>query len=294
MRLLVLAVLLHAGIAVAQVADLGHRLPGGIGLDAGTQPEQGLYLADRFVWFASDRVHDRNGHTVPIENLDIDAFANAFGASGTLQVGDGYLDAAFSIPVTRVSLSADDPQASVDRLGLGDIYVQPFKLGVRGDHFDAVGGYSFYAPTSEGARSGLGRPQWSHQLSAGGTFFFDDVRGWRASALASYTVNGQKQGVDITRGDTIQIQGGVGGRVLGVVDLGLAGYALWQTTDDRGADLPPQVVGARERAFGLGPEVDVRLRALRSRLTARFEWDIDGEARPVGTILVAGLAFYLL
>ena len=174
-----LVVLLHAGIATAQVADLGHRLPGGVGLDAGTQPDQGVYVADRVVWFASDRVNDRNGNAVPIGNLDIDAYAEVVGVSGTLKLGAGYLGAAFALPIVRLSLSADDPQASLDRLDLGDIYVQPFKLGTRWDHVDAVAGYAFYAPTSQGARSGLGRPQWSHELSAGGTIFFDDARGWR-------------------------------------------------------------------------------------------------------------------
>jgi hypothetical protein len=48
--------------------------------------------------------------------------------------------------------------------------------------------------------------------------------------------------------------------------------------------------GARERAFGLGPEVDLAVPSLRSRVTVRFEWDIDGKARPVGTIFVVGLS----
>jgi hypothetical protein len=49
------------------------------------------------------------------------------------------------------------------------------------------------------------------------------------------------------------------------------------------------LAGARERVFGLGPEVNVLVPTLRTRLTARFEWDIGGEARPVGTILVVGI-----
>jgi hypothetical protein len=74
------------------------------------------------------------------------------------------------------------------------------------------------------------------------------------------------------------------------VDLGLAGYALWQVSDDRGADLPAAIAGARERAFGIGPEVDLATPALRSRWTLRLTWDIDGRARPVGTIFLAGVS----
>ncbi|NVB78346.1 MAG: hypothetical protein HOV81_08125 [Kofleriaceae bacterium] len=276
--------------AGAQGQDLGHRLPGGVGLDAGSQNEQGLYAGTRFAWFSSDRVHDRNGDTVPIEQLDIDAYAAIFGITGSLKVDAFYLSAAVAVPAAKRSINSERPDVSVDRLGLGDIYVEPLKLGLRSSRADAVASYSFYAPTSQGASSMIGRPQWSHQVSAGGTVFLDDQRGWRITILASYLHNLQKQGIAITRGDTVQLQGGAGGRFFGLIDLGVVGYALWQVTDDTGADLPAQLRGARERAFGLGPELDVAIRPLRSRLFARFEWDLDGTSRPVGSILVLGLS----
>src|SRR5262245_29709892 len=123
MRRLCIAMLLHASIAAAQSADLGHRLPGGVGLDAGSQPEPGMYFLDRFVWFASDRVNDREGNALPIVNFDGDAVANAVGMSGTTLIGDVYLTVAFAIPLVKLSVSADQPEASVDRFGLGSVYI---------------------------------------------------------------------------------------------------------------------------------------------------------------------------
>lgn len=290
-RIVMIVALVLCGRDVrAQGADLGHRLPGGVGLDAGSQNEQGLYVASRFAWFSSDRVHDRNGDRVPIDDLDIDAYAGIFGLAGTLHVNVVYLSAAVAVPVAKRSVSSERPDASVDRLGLGDIYVEPFKIGIRSSHADAVASYSFYAPTSQTASTLIGRPQWSHQVSAGGSVFFDDQRGWRATLLASYQHNLEKQGIQITRGDTVLIQGGAGGRFFRLLDVGVVGYALWQVTDDSGADLPAQLRGARERAFGLGPEVDLAIRPLRSRVFARAEFDLDGKARPVGTIVVVGVS----
>jgi hypothetical protein len=78
------------------------------------------------------------------------------------------------------------------------------------------------------------------------------------SGLASYDLNRRARGIDLTRGDTVQFQGGAG-KTLGIVDFGLVGYALWQVRDDRGNDLPESVRGARDRAFGLGPEIDFTL-----------------------------------
>lgn len=289
MRGLCIAVLLHAGLAAAQVSDLGHRVPGAVGLDAGTQPDEGLYVAARVLRFASSQVNDRAGNAIPIAGLDIDALATAVGFSGTLRLHGVYLDAALSIPFVKLSLDSDRPEASVDRLGLGNVYVEPLKLGTRWSRVDAVAGYGFYIPTAQGARSGVGQPEWAHQFSAGSTVFFDDRRGSRASALVSFVINGQKRGVDITRGDMVLVQGGAGARVFRIVDVGVAGYALWQVTDDRGSELPPQLAGARDQVFGLGPELDVLVPPLRSRLTARFEWDIRAEARPLGTLLLVGI-----
>lgn len=291
MRIVCLVLFLSTGVARAQVQDLGHRFPAGIGLDAGTQPDQGLYVGNRFAWFASSELRDRRGRVVPIENLDLDAYTDMSGLAGTLQLGGIYASAAIAAPIVKLSLSSDNPAASVDRLGLGDVFVEPFKLGGRLSHADVVASYSFYVPTSQVQRGDLGRPQWAHQLAAGGTVFFEgDRRGWRLSALASHVRNGKKRGIAIARGDTVQIQGGVGGRVADGVELGVAGYALWQISEDRGPDLPAALRGARERAFGLGPEVDIMVPALRSRLSARLAWDVDGRARPVGTILVVGLS----
>lgn len=189
MRLFIVAALIFiARLAHAQVQDLGRRLPGSSGLDAGTQAESGVYIGYRFGWFASDTIHDRDGNEVPITTLDLDAYSNVFGVNATTDLDGLYLSAAVSAPIAKVSLSADIPEASVDRLGLGDIFIQPLQVGRRLTRFDAVAAYSLYAPTTKGATSTVGQPQWSHQLSLGGTLFFDDVRGWRVSALTIFVV----------------------------------------------------------------------------------------------------------
>jgi hypothetical protein len=76
-----------------------------------------------------------------------------------------------------------------------------------------------------------------------------------ASALASCDLNQKKRHIDLTRGESVQGQGGIGVRLFDRIDAGLAGYALWQVRDDRGADLPAPLRGLRDRVFGIGPEV---------------------------------------
>ena len=125
----------------------------------------------------------------------------------------------------------------------------------------------------------------------GGTFFFDDERALRLSALASYNLYHRKLGLDVTRGDSVQIQGGLGGKLFQVLDLGVVGYALWQVRDDSGSDLPVALRGAREQVFGVGPEIGITIPALRAKLTARYAWDLGAQARLEGQVLVVSLSF---
>src|SRR5262245_21642805 len=62
----------------------------------------------------------------------------------------------------------------------------------------------------------------------------------------------------------------------------------WPTT---GGDLPSALRGARERVFGIGPEIGITIPALRAKLMARYEWDVGARARPAGQVLVASLSF---
>jgi hypothetical protein len=274
---------------------LGNKTLGTLGLRAGSQVESGLYLADRFLLYSADRLVDRNGQRVPV-NVDLDVVANGIGIGGAFELPwwSTYLNASIGVPFAHVTLETDRPEASVDKYGLGDVYVQPIKLGWKLSQLDLVAGYAFYAPTGAydlGGRGGVGRGQWTQEFSLGTTVYFDRARTWHLSALASYELNQRKQDFDITRGATFQIQGGLGKTLFGIVDVGVAGYALWQVTDDRGADLPPLLRGAREQAFGLGPEIGITLVPLRSRLSVRYEHDIYVKARPFGQILVISLTF---
>src|SRR5262245_55605415 len=79
------AALLPAGVARAQ-EQVGHKLLGTLGADAGMLIPPGVYVVDEFVYYAASRVVDRNGNTVPIPGLDLRAFGNAVALSGTVRI----------------------------------------------------------------------------------------------------------------------------------------------------------------------------------------------------------------
>jgi hypothetical protein len=302
MRLIKLALKSWLWMAVVQWAvvaygqDLGHKLPGLIGLDAGTIPPPGLSVVDRFVVFNADELRDRNGNVIPIPGLEMQGISNAVGISYTYKLPRGCtsLTSRAAAPIARLTLSIPErPEASFDRFGLTDIYVLPLQWGCQTDRFDVVASYSLYIPTGQfllGGGKGLSSGNITHEFSFGGSIYRSKERTSFITALASYNLNLRKRNIDITRGDTFNIQGGAGvSRYNHVLEAGLAGYALWQVRDDRGADLPPVLRDGRDRVFGLGPEVAVLIKSINSQFRARYEWEFGVRSRPQASIFVFGV-----
>jgi hypothetical protein len=284
-------------LEAATQQQLGHKVLGGVGINAGEQSEAGLYVLDRFIAYGASEVKDRDGNTLPIPGLDIKARGNMFGLALTVKPKHApYFTVAAGVPAARISLNSDLPLTSIDRAGLGDAFVQPIKVGWRKKHFDAVASYSIYVPTGkfEPRKASVGRGFWTHQLSLGGAVFPKEDRRWRASVLGSYDINGWKQAIDIKRGNTLQVQGGAGIAVAKIALIGVAGFGLWQVTDDKGDDIPLVLRGLRTRGYGIGPELDVAIVPKRLRAEVRYEWEIGARSRPEGNVLVAGLSYVLL
>jgi hypothetical protein len=139
-----------SGIDTARGQDLGHKLPGLIGLDAGTIPEPGLYLLDRFVLYEASELRDTMGQIIPVGELRLEALSNAVGVSYTIKFPQTSisLTATAAGPIARFRLNVQDrPETSFDRFGLADFYIQPARLGWRQDHFDLIGSYGLYLPS---------------------------------------------------------------------------------------------------------------------------------------------------
>lgn len=274
--------------------QLGYKLLGSAGIDAGAQPPPGLALVVQGLQYGSSELRDRRGNVVPIDGLEMRAAGAAFGASYTAKTKSApYLTFAIGVPVASIHVSSDDPAASLNGVGFADLFVQPLKVGWRERRFDVVTGYSVNAPTGHFEPRGVstGRGYWTQQLSFGGAVYADSAKTYRASALASYELNTRKRGIDITRGNMFQVQGGAGATVKRVFVVGLAGYALWQVTPDRGTDIPPSLRNERSRVFGLGPEIDATIPRWRTQFALRVEREAGVESRPQGQVVALTMSW---
>jgi hypothetical protein len=289
-------VLLHIN-ASTFAQDLGHKLPGAVGLDAARIPEPGLYLVDRILIYEAEKLRDRNGNLLPTAPFNLLARANAFGVSYTTKTSRNSIFLTMTVggPIAQVKLNIQNsPEVGVDRLGLGDLYIQPVRLGWRKQRSDLVTSYSIYLPTGRSPLAGgqgVSSGQITQEFSGGGSIY-SQGRDHFLTALASYQLNGRQRGIDITRGDSVQIQGGIGTKLFReLAETGIAGYALWQVRDHRGAQLPPVLNGVRDRVYGLGPDGAILVKAIQGQLRVRYEWDFGVRARPQGHIFVFGINF---
>jgi hypothetical protein len=126
--------------APAQAQQLGHKVLGSLGLFAGSQPNSGLYVVDEFASYGANELFDRFGNRVPV-GLDLDAWANPVGFQLTFKLPrpSMYMNVSAAAPIASVSLQTNQPLASVDTFGLGDVYVQPMKIGWKMPQLDCNG-----------------------------------------------------------------------------------------------------------------------------------------------------------
>ncbi|HLH30186.1 MAG TPA: transporter, partial [Terriglobia bacterium] len=247
--------------------------------------------------YEAGKLRNAQGNTVPATLFHLFGLVDGLGISYTTRISAGstFLTMSIGMPIAHVALDFPDRlQAGIDRFGFADPYIQPIRLGWRHERADIVTSYGIYLPTGRSnlaGGKGVSSGGFTHEFSGGGSVYFKD-RSRFVTALTSYQMYTRQRGIDVRRGDTLQVQGGVGTKVLGESgETGLASYALWQTRDHSGTALPAALRTARDRVFGVGPEAAVMLKPIRAQIRIRYEWDLGVRARPQGHIFVAGITF---
>jgi hypothetical protein len=163
-----------------------------------------------------------------------------------------------SIGAALKTVHPDGFGARQSEVGMGDLFVQPFGLGLTKSHWDFAIGYSFYAPTGKYnidsanlpvsgmvkivAPDNIGLGYWTNQFQAGVAWYpWPDQRLAFVSAL-TYEINGNQKGFDLTPGQNLSFNWGIS-QFLPLnkqkslqLTIGITGYGSWQVSPDTGAD----------------------------------------------------------
>jgi hypothetical protein len=230
---------------------------GDFGMNSGTLPPPGGYVGFFYNNYRAAQVNGANAVAFPDLKPTINSAVGTASYTFPQSVLGGHWAATMTVPWTNVALETvnlDLPGS----WGLGDVYVQPMKLGWRYPVADFVAGLGVFMPTGRftaGADDNTGHGMWSYEASGGVTLFSGESRTGSASVLASYQVQSKVRDTDGRAGQLLTLEGGVGYSIPRTVGrIGLVYYAQWKTTMDEGFAVPP-AFDARARMYGLGPEV---------------------------------------
>jgi hypothetical protein len=295
----------------------GSHTPGDFGVQSGTQPASGLYIAPFLFHYNSDTVKGADGNDVNLAALGGTAngrlnlggagvfvwyvskatiFGATYGAMVTLPFANNAIDA----PVLGINQTTS--------AALGDTYFSPINLGWHAKHADVLAGFGFYAPTGNyqaGGSSNTGLGMWTSEPFVGTTVFFDEKKTVSVATNAYWDIAGTKSGTNIKVGQILLLEGGAGKSFLGGgLVVGAAYYGLWKMTADNVGTtvtvpalsrvLGPTLDGIKDSAVALGPDVTVPI-ASKSKLfalvTIRYEWEVVAKTHTLGQTLMVFSTF---
>jgi hypothetical protein len=321
-RLVFVLTLLTAALGMtsgeARAQFLGHNGLGDFGLQSGTQPAPGTYLAALYLNYQSDTLRNSDGDSISRDpndpssiilnaddpdSLSVNGYGagiwhvtkfKIFGGNYGFMVAPALTDNKLEAPILGL--------VNETSVGLTDTYIQPINLGWQTKRADFIAGLGVFAPTGRydpNASDNLGMGMWSFELSAGTTIYFDKAKTWHFATAAFYEIHTKKKDADIKVGDILTLEGGLGKSFMGgALNVGVAYYAQWKVTeDDVGADIEALLSGlkiGKHRGFAVGPEVTFPI-ATKSKLislvTARYFWETGVRSNLEGNTFVISATF---
>lgn len=282
-RLLVLAAVgligLLGGEALAQQS--GHNVPGDVGLQSGSQAPPGLYVGNIYYTYPTSKLKNDSGETINREGklrFTYDFVFVSWVTNKKFLGGNIGGQAALVFVKNRIDAFSLDVASDV---AASDNYLQPINLGWHFKRADVIAGYGVYLPTGyykSGSRDNTGLGMFSHELSLGSTVYLTENKMWHAAALFQYEMHARKPGIDITVGDMVTIEGGVGKTFVKMIpekgplvtNVGLAAYTQFKATGDSGTGINPLLRGLKDRVFGVGPELNVYIPQLKGTIGVRY------------------------
>lgn len=159
--------------------------------------------------------------------------------------------------------------------GPGDLILLPIMLNWNRGQFHASTVVAVYAPTGSYDRQriiNIGVNRWAVEPDVGITWL-DEEHGHHASLFIGYTMNSQNTATDYTSGDEFHVDFALAQHLPYGLVVGMAGYALQQTTPDYGRGA---VFGSyRGRVLGLGPLIGKTIEAWKTPINFQVKYDFE-------------------
>jgi hypothetical protein len=313
-RLAVFLALATLVAAPARAQFNGTHSLGDFGVQSGTQPPPGFYAAFFYYHYSADTFKDRNGDTLVLSpespaSLGVAAYCPMFWYVSKLKVLGANYGAMVVIPWANGALEA--PIFGLDQntgTRFADMFIRPLDLGWHIKQADIAAGFEFYPPTGHyqpGGSENTGKGMWTYEPYVGATVYFDQKKTLSLATTAYWEFHGTKKDTDITVGQILTLEGGLGKSYFGGgLVIGAAYYAQWKITADSlgvSLELPgggtltgPGLQNNKNSVFALGPDVTLPVatkKKLYALVNVRYLWEMGARTKTQGQTLVITASF---
>ena len=237
--------------------------------NSGVTPEAGISYSNLFIFFSRDEEKGSHGEILATGQNSIMMDMNSFVWVSKKEIdflGGAVLSASATLPIANNSLTSDVNGALSGGGGFADSYYQPLILGWRKQRVAIRAIYGFLAPTGRfnaGANTNVGSGYWTSVVSSGQTIYLNSSKTTALSAFQMYEFHGTQQGTMVHPGQTFNLDYSLTHTVnlqRGVrLQLGLAGYGQWQTTDKYGPNITAEQSAGRYKVNAVGFAVNAIL-----------------------------------
>ncbi|CAG8999686.1 MAG: hypothetical protein CENE_01665 [Candidatus Celerinatantimonas neptuna] len=246
--------LLGMGLTSAHATENGnvqYGLGGSQFFGGAIPPISGIYIDNQVSYYSANRTNDGSGHQQDVD-FDADVWVNTFRlfyvTDHKVLKGRVWYQGVLPVVLSQ-KITVKTPVATiqdVEHHGLVDPLVGGGLRWGQG-HQTYILGLSVVMPLGTGA---ITEHHWSAQPAFG--YHYLNIRhpGWEIASLTRYIMNTKNTKTDYRSGQTIESDYGVG-YYFGKLRLGVAGYWLYQTTDDSGSGVGSD--GHRTDVFAIGP-----------------------------------------
>lgn len=276
MKTRLLAILLASAFAVGavQAKEGGDQYPNGAeNWYAGAVPPPGNYFLNYFGNYTGT-LRDGSGNKIVAPNgkdISVNATFDALRfikVTDTQLLGANYGWAAI-LPIVDLSINAAGSKDG--RTGIGDATITPIILSWHSPEWHYAFGLDINLPTgaynkNDHPGKNIGANYYSLEPVFGATYLGKD--GWEVSGKFMYNWKTKNKDTDYQSGDEFHMDYLVG-KHIGPWSVGVSGYYLKQTTDDKLAGTKVGADGNRGQVFAIGPSLKYET-AAKSHLI--FQW----------------------
>lgn len=310
------AILMAGSFIPIQAAELGHFAPALPLIRDFILPDPGFYYVQYHLYYTSNTLKDKNGrsiNSITVDGIEFDVenevesfmIVPSLTYSSDYSILGGRYAALVAQPFGTTSFQAALESATLPEYGLevdesswglGDTYIRPFWLGWGLDRFDVGTSYGIYIPIGKydaGDADNVGLGMWTHEFMANVAFYLDEQKGTALTLAGLYEIHHKKEDVDITPGSHFSLMAGISHYLplesQWLAELGFAGIAQWQVTNDRGSDALNKNV--KDQVYMAGPQIGFIYLPWGAQVTLRWLHEFEAEDRFEGDFINLTAAF---